>query len=106
MEPIADLDIQREKLKRLQERGLVKWVGEEGRRGSLVAHGFHAAGEVEAHARHVAEEPAAERAPVVERTDPALRDELTALKTEVAALKQTVDRVVGELAELKRSLGA
>jgi uncharacterized protein len=99
MEPIADLDVQREKLKRLQERGLVKWIGEEGRRGSLVAHGFHAAGEVEAHVRHVAEEEAPARpAPAV--------DELATVKAELAALKQTVDRLVSEMAELKKSLGA
>ena len=100
MEPIADLDVQREKLKRLQERGLVRWIGEEGRRGSLVAHGFHAAGEVEAHVRHVAEE----EAPPV-RSAPAV-DELVAVKAELASLKQSVDRLVGEMAELKKSLGA
>ena len=102
MEPIADLDVQREKLKRLQERGLVKWIGEEGRRGSLVTHAFHAAGEVEAHVRHAAEEST----PTAERTDPALREELTALKAELATVRQTVDRLAGELAELKKSLGA
>jgi uncharacterized protein YceH (UPF0502 family) len=105
MEPIADLDVQREKLKRLQERGLVKWVGEEGRRGSLVTHGFHAAGEVETHVRHVAEE-SSEPAAAAERADPAMREELTALKAELASLRQTIDRLVGELAELKKSLGA
>ena len=107
MEPIADLDVQREKLKRLQERGLVRWVGEEGRRGSLVAHGFHSAGEIDTHVRHVAEEaerPAPKAA--VETVDTATRDEIAAVKTELASMRQTVDRLVAEMAELKRSLGA
>ena len=106
MEPIADLDVQREKLKRMQERGLVVWIGEEGRRGSLVTHGFHSAGEIEAHARHVAEEPAADRPATVAAADLPTREDFAALTTEVATLKQTVDRLVGELAELKKSLGA
>jgi uncharacterized protein YceH (UPF0502 family) len=100
MEPIPDLDIQREKLKRLQERGLVQWVGEEGRRGALVTHAFHAPGEVESHVRHVAEEPD------VERAAPPANDELVAVKAELATLRATVDRLVGEMAELKKSLGA
>jgi uncharacterized protein len=107
MEPIADLDLQREKLKRLQERGLVRWVGEEGRRGSLVTHGFHSAGEIDTHVRHVAEEAERPAPPTaVEAVNPATRDELAALKAELAAMRQTVDRLVAEMAELKRSLGA
>src|SRR6516164_1463970 len=41
MEPIADLDALRAVLRPLVERRLVVYLGEEGRRGTLITHGFH-----------------------------------------------------------------
>src|SRR5438552_39003 len=59
MEPIDDLDGLRALLKPLAERRLVVYLTPEGRRGTVLTHGFHAADEVEhLRARHSVEEPA------------------------------------------------
>jgi uncharacterized protein YceH (UPF0502 family) len=47
MESIADLEALRSALKPLAERRLVLFLGPEGRRGTLITHGFHAETEVE-----------------------------------------------------------
>src|SRR5437667_1949780 len=47
MEPIDDLDLLRAALKPLVERNLVVLLGPEGRRGTLITHGFHAPKEIE-----------------------------------------------------------
>ena len=47
MEPIDDLDALRCALKPLAERKLVVFLGEPGRRGTLITHGFHAPKELE-----------------------------------------------------------
>src|SRR4051812_48357957 len=47
MEPITDLDALRQTLKPLAERGLVVFLGPEGRRGTLIAHGFFPPRELE-----------------------------------------------------------
>src|SRR5215471_10302916 len=46
MEPIDDLDELRALLQPLKERGLVVYLSPEGRRGTLVTHGFHGAEEL------------------------------------------------------------
>ena len=47
MEPVEDLDALRLVLKPLQERNLIVFLGPEGRRGTLLTHGFHAPKELE-----------------------------------------------------------
>jgi uncharacterized protein YceH (UPF0502 family) len=47
MEPIADLDVLRAVLKSLAERRLVIYLTPEGRRGTMLTHGFHASEELE-----------------------------------------------------------
>src|SRR5439155_1892847 len=47
MEPIEDLDSLRNTLKPLAERRLVIYLTPEGRRGTIVTHGFHSTEEVE-----------------------------------------------------------
>src|ERR1700693_2063261 len=47
MEPIDDLDTLRAQLKPLAERGLVVYLGPEGRRGTQLTHGFHTPKELE-----------------------------------------------------------
>ena len=42
MEPVEDLDALRALLRPLAERGLVVYLSPEGRRGTVVTHGFHA----------------------------------------------------------------
>src|SRR5262249_35216969 len=47
MEPIDDLDALRAVLRPLAERGLVVYLSPEGRRGTMLTHGFHPARELE-----------------------------------------------------------
>ena len=47
MEPIADLDALRAALRQLVERRLVVYLTPEGRRGTVLTHGFHELGELE-----------------------------------------------------------
>src|SRR5438128_3960862 len=56
MEPIADLDALRPVLRDLAKRRLVIYLTPEGRRGTLITHGFHAPEELERlRSRHTAE---------------------------------------------------
>lgn len=47
MEPIADLDALRPILRNLAERRLIVYLTEEGRRGTMLSHGFHSPAELE-----------------------------------------------------------
>jgi uncharacterized protein YceH (UPF0502 family) len=47
MEPIADLDALRAVLAAMKERGLIVFLGPEGRRGTTLTHGFHSPRELE-----------------------------------------------------------
>lgn len=47
MEPFADLEALRPVVKALSERGLVVYLTPEGRRGTMVTHGFHTAEELQ-----------------------------------------------------------
>jgi uncharacterized protein len=110
MEPIEDLDALRQVLKPMKERGLIVWLGEEGRRGSTLTHGFQSPRELE-HARAAPRpEPAAES---VRDTTSAGPDKLAEVKAEVAAmrdqinnLQQTVTMLTEQVKTLKQSLGA
>lgn len=101
MEPIADLDALRAAVKPLQERGMVRWIGEEGRRGSLVAHAFCDEAEWRAiRERAVLGEASAPAAPAV-ATSPAVETELRA---EVASLRERLDRAEEAIRGLTQSL--
>lgn len=102
MEPIPDLEALRAVLKTLAERGLVVYLTPEGRRGTVVTHGFHAADELErlrARAERFAEDSPTTPAPAVR--PPAS----PALEGRVAALEQTVSELKQQLAELRSQLG-
>jgi uncharacterized protein YceH (UPF0502 family) len=119
MEPIEDLDALRALLKPLTERRLVVYLTPQGRRGTVLTHGLHAADELERlRARYAGqalddEEPrsAPREAPAPPRPD--LEPRLAAAEAEVAALRQTVaalqadlTAVRDEVRALKASLGA
>jgi uncharacterized protein YceH (UPF0502 family) len=117
MEPIEDLEALRGALKPLAERKLAVFLGPEGRRGTLIAHGFHDAKELDIlRLQQRAEQPAtpspvsgAERADRVEALQASLneaRDEIGTLRPQVKELQATVQRLEEELNALKRSLGA
>lgn len=112
MDAIADLDFLRQKLKPLQERRLIHWLGEEGRRGAMITHGFCSPGELEKLRQGVKTmEPAPATAPAPPAPSGS-SGELTALRAEVAQLTTTVgqlqaqfDSLRTEFAVLKQSLG-
>lgn len=98
MDPIADLDALRQKLKPLQERNLVVWIGDEGRRGSLIAHGFHSPAELENLRRRL---PAADASPPSAPASPPPPSELSQLRTELADLRREVAELRAEVTALK-----
>jgi uncharacterized protein YceH (UPF0502 family) len=105
MDPIDSLEILREKLKPLRERGLIQWLGEEGRRGSQITHGFHAQAELEALRQRVrVDEPLAAARPPTPA--PVSVDVEMQLREEIAGLRLQVEHLAADLQSLKHSLGA
>src|SRR5262249_37777910 len=122
MEPVADLDALRGLLKPLAERRLVVYLTPEGRRGTVLTHGFHATDELERlRVRHAGQalddEPRPAPAARAEREAPPapcpdLEPRLASAESEIATLKQTVaalgavlSAVQEELRALKAALG-
>ena len=122
MEPIDELDALRAVLKRLAERRLVAYLTPEGRRGSVVTHGFHAPEELERlRSRHKAEaesaaalpergeapvsRPAASAVSAVEARLGEVLAEVASLKQVVAELQTTVARLTEQLQAVKNGLG-
>jgi uncharacterized protein YceH (UPF0502 family) len=119
MEPIEDLDKLKSLLKPLVDRRLVLFLGPEGRRGTLITHGFHAPQELEAlRQRSSVEEPAAHVAASPSRAasseqlaslEAGLRqaqDEIGALRSQVQQMYEALQTVSQQLKALKDSLGA
>lgn len=113
MEPIEDVEALRGILKPLAQRKLVVFLGPEGRRGTLIAHGFHDPRELEVLKSRQQTEYAAEegrpRTAVSETSRaadaPGPREEIAALKQQVSALEETVRGLSEELKQLKAALG-
>lgn len=101
MEPIADLETLRPIVKSLVQRGMVIYLTPEGRRGTMVTHGFHTPEEVQllkARAERFAlEETVPSPTRSVSATSP--------FESRLAALEQTVAQLQSELSELKKQLG-
>ena len=96
MEPIEDLETLRSLLQPLAERRLVVFLGPEGRRGTLITHGFHAPAELEAlRSRAAIGEPetAPPRLVAAPAPSPALQNSLAELKAEIADLRSQLERV-------------
>ena len=110
MEPIEDLEELRLALKPLTERRLVLLLGPEGRRGTLIAHGFHAPKELELLKTQSRAEDVPASAPT--RSIPwadaeqvtKLADELTQAKQEIAALRTQMQQVQDALQYTKQQL--
>jgi uncharacterized protein YceH (UPF0502 family) len=120
MDPVEDLDALRALLRPLVQRGLVVYLTPEGRRGTVLTHGFHDAQELERlKARHAgAGEPADEPArPAANRPAPvdsagplaARIDQLQAdqaeLRRQVQDLQGSLDRLTSQLRSLQEALG-
>jgi uncharacterized protein YceH (UPF0502 family) len=129
MEPIGDLDALRTRLKPLVQRGLVHYLTPEGKRGTVVTHGFHAPTELQklrAHhtsaarqqeideSRPVPAAPPAVPPPAVKdervqqlaaRLDEAQK-EIAGLRTTVTALQNDLANLTAEFRKLREALGA
>jgi uncharacterized protein len=109
MENIADVDALRQALAPLKERGLIVYLGPEGRRGTTLTHGFHNAAELErlrihgaaaaddtpaepTHFARVAEEPSLTESQITQ-----LRQSLSDLAAEFSKLNARVARIEKEL---------
>ncbi len=112
MEPIEDLETLRQVLPPLAERGLIVFLGPEGRRGTQITHGFLPPQELEMVKADVrAEEPAAvsqaaaapaanpDRIASLESGLEEARKEIAALRNEVAQLREQVRGLKEALAE-------
>ena len=110
-----DLDALRGTLEPLSSRGLIVYLGEPGRRGTMLTHGFHPAVELEhlrgRHASGVEAEPGDAprrvdaRGGETEAELADLRQEVAALRDQVAALSNTVEQLTAQLHEVRQGLG-
>lgn len=118
MEPIEDLDALRAALKPLAERHMVVFLGPEGRRGTLITHGFHSAKEVELLKTQSRVEDASAAAPTVSSNYASadqianLESDLKEAKTEIVAMRAQLQQIQEtlritqeQLQTLKNSLG-
>ena len=106
MEPIDDLETLRQKLRTLAERKLVFFLGELGRRGTQIAHGFRAADELERmRAAGPAPEASGESARTTTASSSSLAAEVAALAGQVAELREALRQVQEDVRQLKTSLG-
>lgn len=115
MDPVDDLDGLRARLRPLAERRLVVYLTPEGRRGTVLTHGFHAREELERLRSRWAgvsldgdEEPrpAARSAAAGAAIASDLEPRLTAAVAEIATLRETVKALHDELASLKEQVRA
>lgn len=103
MDEIRDLDELRTLLGGLTNRGLVVYLSEPGRRGTMVTHGFHTSEELERLKSSAAAgafpepEPASRPA-----SSPNLQARLDEAFAEIARLSAAVARLEDELAQLRR----
>ena len=115
MEPIEDLEALRNVLHPLVERKLVLFLGPEGRRGTLITHGFHAAEELDALRSHAAVtananlpmggKQAASQEPVVPGKELAeVRAEIAGLRSELQQLQDAHRELAEAFQTFKKSL--
>ncbi len=115
MEPIADLETLRPALQQLAKRRLVVYLTPEGRRGTVVTHGFHEPKELEhLHSRYGAEGESAtadEPAPpgtgirhVVSGSAPPWEVGINEVNAQIAGLRATVSELEAKLAGLTEQI--
>jgi uncharacterized protein YceH (UPF0502 family) len=106
MEAIDDLDALRARLRPLAERGLVVYLTPEGRRGTVLTHGFHAHDELERlRARHAGATLEEDPRPAPATRQESGPGEIDALKQTIAALQADLAAVKEELRAVKTALG-
>ena len=107
MEPIDDLDALRPVLRSLAERKLVVFLGAEGRRGTMLAHGFHTPKELEAlRAGAASASESGGAAPVPAASPPRAESDshVAALRGELDVLRQQLTQVQAQVADLTAQL--
>jgi uncharacterized protein YceH (UPF0502 family) len=92
MEPIADLDALRQALKPMAERKLIVFLGEEGRRGTQITHGFHDPRELEA-IKARGPVVASETESIATPSGPSVLERISALETKVEELTQQLSKL-------------
>jgi uncharacterized protein YceH (UPF0502 family) len=105
MEPLDDLDALRAVLRPLAERCLVVYLSPEGRRGTMLTHGFHSEDELaRMRAGHVAEpsEPEAASRESPRRHEPA---DLAEVRARVDALEARVAELTEQMRDIRKALG-
>lgn len=108
MEPLPDLDTLRQHLHALARRGLVVYLGPEGRRGTLVTHGFHPPDELAQFTRSDISRGSTLSGPAQAGSSPAeygpapnlLLTRLEQLEAEVKQLREEVLRLASQLERL------
>ena len=118
MEPIDDLDALRAALKPLTERRLVLFLGAEGRRGTMITHGFHAPKEIELLKSQTRVDDVTAAVPTlssswasaeqVAKLETELRqakEEIAAFRTQIQQIQETLHYTKQQLQTLKDSLG-
>ena len=109
MEPIADVEGLRAVLGPLKERGLIVFLGPEGRRGTTLTHGFHAPRDLDRLRSAPRPEPQSE----AEMTPPSApsesvaaalaqaRADIAALQQQVAIMQETLSTLSDQVRQLK-----
>jgi uncharacterized protein YceH (UPF0502 family) len=102
MDEIKDLDELRGLLRGLAGRGLVVYLTEPNRRGTVVTHGFHTPDELERERdRHAGGEAEYEPPPPRSSGNAALEARLTEAFEEIAKLREAVAKLEREVGELR-----
>lgn len=108
MEPIDDLETLRVLLKPLVERKLIVYLTPEGRRGTILSHGFHSPEELE-HLRSGTaagwEKQQNEQAAATGQDQPTLQADITALRADLSALQNKVASLEADVRAIKDGLG-
>jgi hypothetical protein len=109
MEPVEDVDALRAVLRPLAERGLVVYLTPEGRRGTVLTHGFHPPEELErlraAQPAEAASPSPAAPAPIRAAAPSPAAEEVATLRAEVADLRTAVAELTEQVRRIKEGLG-
>jgi uncharacterized protein YceH (UPF0502 family) len=112
MEPIDDLDTLRARLKPLAQRRMVVYLSPEGRRGTMLSHGFYFPKELERlRGQHAGgapglegDESAPRPAAAPAEPSPVREDRLAALESRVAEAFAEIGKLSAQVAELRQQL--
>jgi uncharacterized protein YceH (UPF0502 family) len=109
MEPIDDIDALRAELRPLAERRLIVYLSPEGKRGTVLTHGFHDAHELDRlRSRHSAGATSSEERHSTPASDSGIAGALEArmdeTQADLAALRSTVSELQTAVAALARQI--